>query len=59
MLRQCNGKDPHLVKEDGKTPCDCGAIFDDVYWMVVFPHKQVHGDMQLRPDSLDPRKRKR
>lgn len=59
MMRYCNGQDPNLVKEDGKTPCNCKAFFNDEYWMVVYPHKQVNGSLQLRPKTLNPRNRPR
>lgn len=49
MRRFCDGTDPNLVKEDGKTPCDCGATFDDVNWMVIYPHQEVHGTLTLKP----------
>lgn len=48
MIRHCNGQDPNLVAEDGKTPCTCGSFFDDVEWMVNFPHQQVHGAISLK-----------
>ena len=44
MIRHCDGKDQFLVKmlEDGTTiPCDCGRTFDDINYMVVYPHREV------------------
>jgi len=47
MMRRCDGTDPNLVDED-KKPCACGAVFDDVEWMVIYPHQAVHGTETLR-----------
>lgn len=50
MLRRCDGTDPNLRRRDGDEgdrPCDCGAVFDDVKWMVIFPHQRVHGTETL------------
>ena len=50
MIRKCDGTDPNLVlsplmdyredKDKGK-PCTCGKVFDDVIFMVVYPHHPV------------------
>lgn len=58
MLRRCDGTDPNLVKNDPPwdpqlppnaqtpgpaRPCDCGKVFDDVDYSVVYPHPPVGG----------------
>lgn len=43
MIRTCDGTDPNLVRADG-TPCDCGRTFDDVRFMVTYPHLRVGGE---------------
>lgn len=42
MIRCCDGQDPNLKRENEETgewePCDCGALFDDVRRLVIWPH---------------------
>ncbi len=42
MIRRCDGTDPFLEGPGGQ-PCHCTAVFDDVEWMVLYPHQRVHG----------------
>lgn len=48
MIRHCDGNDPNLLGSDGTTPCNCGRTFDDVRYMVTFPHLRVGGEPLLR-----------
>jgi len=41
MIRECNGTDPNLIGPTGAPGCACGARFDDVVWMVTYPHAPV------------------
>jgi hypothetical protein len=45
VIRTCNGQDENLVRRDtpeGKwRPCDCGFQFDDVFYMVTYPHRRI------------------
>lgn len=43
MIRHCDGTDPNLQRPDG-SPCACGRTFDDVRYMVTYPHQRVGGD---------------
>lgn len=40
MIRTCDGTDPNLTGADGN-PCECGLVFDDVRYMVAFPHLYI------------------
>lgn len=41
MLRKCDGTDPNLRAEDGKSPCACGKEFDDVDTVTIYPHPHI------------------
>jgi hypothetical protein len=58
MIRRCDGRDVNLLKEATSpggfvdvskgeapeyVPCDCGKLFDDVYYSVIFPHRPIGG----------------
>lgn len=58
MRRHCDGTDPYLIRHDPpwepgllpreqergpERPCDCGKTFDDVRYLVVYPHPPVAG----------------
>lgn len=54
MIRRCDGTDPNLTRDvrdgeeprgpwAGSVPCDCGAVFDDVYRQVIYPHHPTGG----------------
>lgn len=63
MKRTCDGTDPSLIKmvddsgapvADGLlaaeyVPCDCAAMFDDVYHSVIWPHDYLP---PARPDVV-------
>jgi len=40
MIRTCDGTDSNLTDEQGE-PCKCGLVFDDVEYMVVYPHSYI------------------
>lgn len=45
MIRRCDGQDPNLRRYDEETgegrPCVCGKVFDDVWYLTVWPHERV------------------
>jgi hypothetical protein len=51
VIRRCNGSDRNLIGEDGTTPCMCGAVFDDVDRLVLWPHTPFGPKMSA--DELD------
>lgn len=40
MIRNCDGTDEFLIGEDGR-PCRCGATFDDVDHVTIYPHNVI------------------
>ena len=32
---------PVILSEEKTVPCDCGKVFDDVHYMVIWPHLPV------------------
>lgn len=56
MRRHCNGRDPNLIrypdadklghnpardKPERTVPCNCGKVFDDVYYSTIYPHAPI------------------
>lgn len=60
MLRQCNGRDPGLLKEIAHPQtdarqwvlCDCGTEFDDAQRLVIYPHHFIRIDDKRKLEDM-------
>jgi len=48
VIRHCDGTDSNLIGEDGHSPCRCGARFDDVHRLVIWPHQRIPSPAEKR-----------
>lgn len=46
MERYCDGTDHNLIGADGRSPCGCGRVFDDVDHEVIWPHRHFASPAQ-------------